>query len=42
MAAILVGGFGQQGALESFIQFCLAKQDRVLVDAAARLAAHFG
>ncbi len=41
-AAVPVSGFYQQGGPDLFIRFGFAKQDQVLDDAAARLAAHFG
>ena len=42
VTAVPVSAFYQQGGPETFIRFCFAKQDKVLDDAAARLAAHFG
>jgi aspartate/methionine/tyrosine aminotransferase len=42
VTAVPVSAFYQDGGPETFIRFCFAKQDKVLDDAAARLAAHFG
>jgi N-succinyldiaminopimelate aminotransferase len=42
VTAVPVSAFYQAGGPETFIRFCFAKQDKVLDDASARLAAHFG
>jgi N-succinyldiaminopimelate aminotransferase len=42
VTAVPVSAFYHKGGPETFIRFCFAKQDQVLDDAAARLAAHFG
>jgi N-succinyldiaminopimelate aminotransferase len=42
VTAVPVSAFYQDGGPETFIRFCFAKQDKMLDDAAARLAAHFG
>lgn len=41
VTAVPVSAFYQEGGPETFIRFCFAKHDKVLDDAAARLAAHF-
>jgi len=41
VTALPVSPFYREGGPTSFIRFCFAKQDSVLDDAAARLAAHF-
>ena len=42
VTAVPVSAFYQEGGPETFIRFCFAKQDRILDEAAAKLAAHFG
>jgi aspartate/methionine/tyrosine aminotransferase len=42
VTAVPVSAFYQEGGPETFIRFCFAKQDKILDEAAAKLAAHFG
>ena len=42
VTALPVSGFYSSAASKNFIRFCFAKQDAVLDEAVARLAAHFG
>ena len=42
VTAVPVSAFYQEGGPETFIRFCFAKQDAILDEAAAKLAAHFG